>query len=136
MLKKFDLSTTVDSAEGLQIHIVHIQGYLDSSTFQELQDHLQGLIDQDVNRLIVDFAQLNYISSAGLGVMMGMMQEVRQLDGDLKIVNLSEKIQNLFDMLGFSRMIRIYDSLESAKQAFVEENQAAKSEKHSTDEGY
>lgn len=137
MLKKFDLTTTVDTADGLQVHIVQIQGYLDSSTFQELQDHLQSLIDQGVCRLIVDFEQLNYISSAGLGVMMGMMQEVRRHDGDLKIVRLSEKIRNLFEMLGFSRMILIYDDLEEAKQAFVEETQSGSTpEQKNTEENY
>ena len=68
MLKKFDLTTTQDYTEDLTFQVIHINGYLDSSTFQELQDHLQGLIDQGNVHLIIDFQELNYISSAGLGV--------------------------------------------------------------------
>lgn len=135
MLKKFNIATTTDNDRGFSIQVVDIRGYLDSSTFQELQDHLQDLIDQGEHRIIIDFEQLNYISSAGMGVLMGMLQEVRQNHGDLKLVNMSSKIQNLFDMLGFSRMIRIYNTAEEAKNAFVEE-MSAQTEKTPTEENY
>ena len=121
-MKKFDISTTSDQADGLSLAIVHVQGYLDSSTFPQLQEHLELLIQQEQYRIAVDLMNLNYISSAGIGVLMGMLQEVRSRDGDLKLVNMSSKIQNLFDMLGFSRLIRIYDSVDAVKVAFLEES--------------
>ncbi len=128
MWKKFDLETKEDSIDGLSVQIVHVQGYLDTSTFPKLQDHLQSIIEKEEYRIIVEFGELNYISSAGLGVLMGMLQEVRQHNGDLKLANMADKIRNLFDMLGFSRLVRIYDDIESAKNAFLEESQTSKEE--------
>ncbi|HOJ58952.1 MAG TPA: STAS domain-containing protein [bacterium] len=123
MFKKFDFSSTTEQVDGISVQIVKIEGYLDSSTFRQLKDHLQSLIDQEQYRIIVEFGRLNYISSAGLGVLMGMLHEVRDNDGDLKLANMSNKVRNLFDMLGFSRLIRIYDDCEAAKQAFVEDQE-------------
>jgi anti-anti-sigma regulatory factor len=50
---------------------------------------------------------------------MGMLQEVREHDGDLKVANMSVKIRNLFDMLGFSRLVRIYEDVDKAVEAFT-----------------
>ncbi|MGI6456767.1 MAG: STAS domain-containing protein [bacterium] len=137
MLKKFDLTTTQDYTEDLTFQVIHINGYLDSSTFQELQDHLQGLIDQGNVHLIIDFQELNYISSAGLGVLMGMLTEVRHKGGDLKLVNMQSRIRTQFDMLGFSRMIQIYDSIDEAKAAFVKEhNSPTPSENNPEEDAY
>jgi len=123
MWKKFDLASTEEKVDGLSIRIVRVQGYLDSSTFTQLQDHLEKIIGEGFHRIVVEFGDLSYISSAGLGVLLGMLQEVREKDGDLKLANMSPKIRNLFDMLGFSRLIRIYDDLESAKQAFKQDRE-------------
>ncbi|MBI1388621.1 MAG: anti-sigma factor antagonist [bacterium] len=122
MWKKFDLTTTEDKAGELTLYVVNVKGYLDSSTFQDLQDHLHQLIDEGKCRIVVEFGELNYISSAGLGVLMGMLQEARECDGDLKLANMSSKVRNLFDMLGFSRLIHIYEDVESAKKAFLKDD--------------
>jgi len=69
---------------------------------------------------------------------MGMLQEVRGKEGDLKLANMSSKIQNLFDMLGFSQIIRIYDTLDQANEAFLtdKKNSADKAQKTPVEEDY
>lgn len=121
MWKKFNLSTDSREVGGKKIQIVRVEGYLDSSTFPQLQEHLSDLIGQKNYRFVIDLEELNYISSAGLGVLMGMLQEVREHDGDLKVANMSVKVRNLFDMLGFSRLVRIYDDVDKAVAAFENE---------------
>jgi anti-sigma B factor antagonist len=121
MWKKFDLSTDSRDVGGKPVQIVRVEGYLDSSTFPQLQEHLSGLIAKKNYRFVIDLQELNYISSAGLGVLMGMLQEVREHNGDLKVANMSVKIRNLFDMLGFSRLVRIYEDVDKAVKAFAEE---------------
>lgn len=137
-MKKFEITNSSEKSNGLDIQVVILHGYLDSSTFPQLQDHLEGLIGSGRFRVIVDCNELNYISSAGIGVLMGMLQEVRAQSGDLKLVNMSPKIHNLFDMLGFSRLIRIYESMDEAKKAFSEEQNIGQEipEPSSADENY
>lgn len=118
MWKKFEVSCRQEEIGEMAIQEVSVRGALDSSTFQDLQEQLQKLLDEGKCSIIVEFSELDYISSAGLGVLMGMLQEARECDGDLKLANMSVKVRNLFDMLGFSRLIRIYDSVEEAREAF------------------
>jgi anti-sigma B factor antagonist len=99
---------------------VKIDGYLDSSTFPRLQDQLNQLIEEKQYNFLLDLQDLDYISSAGLGVLMGILREVRNMGGDLKIINMSEKIERVFNLLGFSRLMRIYSKEEEALKAFIE----------------
>lgn len=121
MWKKFEVTTREETVDAIVIQEISVCGSLDSSTFQELQELLQEKLDEGKCNIIVEFSELDYISSAGLGVLMGMLQEARECDGDLKLTNMAPKVRNLFDMLGFSRLIRIYDDIESARAAFSQD---------------
>lgn len=121
-MKKISISSSDDQSGELNVTTVNVEGFLDSSTFPELQEFLEELIQKQTYRIIVNLEKLDYISSAGIGVLMGMLQEVRGNEGDLKLSNMSHKIRNLFDMLGFSQIIRIYDHATAAKEAFIEES--------------
>jgi anti-sigma B factor antagonist len=126
MWRKFDLETSSVSAGDLTIQKVQIAGYLDSSTFPRLQEHLNGLIAGGQYHYLLDFSDLDYISSAGLGVLIGMLREVREKGGDLKIMRMSEKIQRIFNLLGFSKLLKVYPDEETALASFQgEEGEAA-----------
>lgn len=120
-MKKIGISSSEDQFDGLVITTVNVEGFLDSSTFPELQEFLEELIQKQTYHIVVNLEKLDYISSAGIGVLMGMLQEVRGNEGDLKLINMSSKIRNLFDMLGFSQIIRIYDDARAAKEAFKDD---------------
>ena len=119
MFKKFQLETVPATVGDLAIQRVRISGYLDSSTFPQLQEHLDNLLSQGHNHYLLDLQDLDYISSAGLGVLMGILREVREKDGDLKIINMSEKIERVFYLLGFSRLMKVYGSEEEALDSFA-----------------
>ena len=118
MWKKFNLQSNMVQANDLAVCRVKIDGYLDSSTFPKLQDHLSKEIENQTFNYLLDFQDLDYISSAGLGVLMGMLRKVREQQGDLKLVNMSDKIQRVFNLLGFSRLMSVYSSEEEAMRAF------------------
>jgi len=119
MWKKFEMITTSVKAGDLNLKKVRIQGYLDSSTFPQLQEHLDNLLQQGTNYYLLDLEDLTYISSAGLGVLMGILREVREKKGDLKIISMSEKIERVFSLLGFSRLMKVYSSEQEALEAFL-----------------
>jgi len=118
MWRKFELDTSTVTSGDLTIQKVRIEGYLDSSTFPRLQEHLNGLIGQGHYHYLLDFSELDYISSAGLGVLIGMLREVREKGGDLKIMHMSEKIQRIFNLLGFSKLLKVYPDEETALASF------------------
>jgi len=98
------------------ISILHLSGYLDAHTAPAFEAGLQELIQEKRFRIIVSLKELDYISSAGLGVFMGFVEEVRDEGGDIKISDLSPKIFKVFDLLGFPALFEIYDSLQQARE--------------------
>lgn len=100
-----------------QVHeydILDISGELDAHTASQLEESLKKLIDQDKHNIIVNCANLDYIASAGLGVFMAYIEDVRSLGGDIKLTNMQPKVYNVFDLLGFPTL---YDIMEDEKQA-------------------
>lgn len=133
MWKKFNVQTSSVRAGNVEVMRIKIDGYLDSSTFPKLQEHLTELLQQGHHYYLLDLKDLDYISSAGLGVLMGMLRDVREHKGDLKIVNMSEKIERVFNLLGFSRLMKVYNDEAAALGSFAQEAKASSDE---GDEGF
>ncbi len=99
-------------------NIIDISGDLDAHTSIELERSIQSLIDNSRTNIIVNFSKLNYISSAGLGVFMSFIDEVRSKGGDIKFTNMPDKIFQVFDLLGFPLLYEIYDDEHKAIEKF------------------
>ncbi len=100
------------------VSILQIKGYLDAHTAPELENAFQQLVDEKKYNIIVNFEELSYISSAGLGVFMGFIEEIRKNDGDIKLTNMKPKIFRVFDLLGFPTLYDILDEEEQAIKKF------------------
>ena len=100
------------------ISVVYLKGYLDAHTAHEFEKALQQCMDEDRFRIVVNLAELNYISSAGLGVFMGFIENVREKDGDIKLAELSEKVYRVFDLLGFPVLYEIFENEQEALEKF------------------
>ena len=100
------------------ISILHLEGFLDAHTSGELERCLEDLINGQKYKVVINFDKLNYISSAGLGVFMAFIETMRENKGDIKLSNMSDKIYNIFDMLGFPLLFEIYKEESSAIEKF------------------
>lgn len=94
--------------------VLELSGELDAHTASQLENSLKTLIDRDKHQIIVNFNDLDYIASAGLGVFMAYIEDVRNLGGDIKLTNMNSKVYNVFDLLGFPTL---YDILKEEKDA-------------------
>ena len=81
-------------------YTISLIGRLDTLTSPDLEDKLEEVFD-DAEKLIFDLSQLEYISSAGLRVLLGASQEMDER-GEMVIRNLTEPVQDVFDVTGFS----------------------------------
>ena len=114
MPNPFTVSHTME--EGLTI--IRIEGYLDAHTAPEFEKAIEDQIAQGNVKIIVDCGKLDYISSAGLGVFMGFVEEVREAGGDIKICSLIPKVRQVFELLGFGQLYHIVDDRPSAVRKF------------------
>lgn len=85
--------------------ILSIIGRLDTNTSPMLEGELKNNLE-GVTRLILDFTSLEYISSAGLRVLLSAQKQMNG-KGELLVRNVSEDIREIFDMTGFSDILTI-----------------------------
>jgi anti-sigma B factor antagonist len=97
------------SAQVLDLH-----GELDAHTASELEAAIQKCQDEGHLNLVISGGDLQYISSAGLGVFMAYIEELRERGGDIKIAALQPKVFNVFDLLGFPMLFDITDTEDEA----------------------
>lgn len=84
---------------------VEIEGRLDTATSPQLEAALLEVID-DVKELIFDFSKLEYISSAGLRILL-MMQKKMMKQGSMVIRHVNEIVAEVFEVTGFSNILTI-----------------------------
>jgi len=101
-----------------EISIIYLKGYLDAHTAPEFENALQSLVDEGRVRIVVNLSELSYISSAGLGVFMGFIEDIRSKEGDIKLAEPNEKVFRVFDLLGFPVLYEIFDSEAEALEKY------------------
>ena len=111
-------SFTVESSRQGDISILSVNGFLDAHTAPRFENSIQEEFDSGRFRMIVDCAGLTYISSAGLGVFMSFIEDVREKDGDIKICALTEPVYQVFDILGFPALFDIVPDRQTAVEKF------------------
>ena len=84
---------------------VQLEGRLDTTTSPKLEEELRGSID-GMTSLVIDFEKLEYISSAGLRVLLAM-QKIMNRQGQMLLKNVSETIMEVFEVTGFSDILTI-----------------------------
>ncbi len=110
---------TITSGIRDEIDILHLDGELDAHTASHLEDAFKNLIAQKRHKIVVNCQSLAYISSAGLGVFMAYIEDIRSMGGDIKLTNMSGKVFNVFDLLGFPALYDILDDETEAVQKFT-----------------
>jgi anti-sigma B factor antagonist len=94
------------------ITIVEIKGRIDSNSARVFGEHLSSLIKAGRARLVVDFENIIYISSAGFRALLVAGQLAEQTQGTLALCSLSTEVQRLFDLAAFTDLFVIYASRE------------------------
>ena len=106
------------ASENPDVMIVRLTGSLDSITSSELERTLNTLITKKINKIIINLADLNYISSAGWGIFIGIIKQVRLANGDLKLSGISKEIHEIADLLGIKDIIPAYKTDHDAALSF------------------
>lgn len=98
-----------------RLYIIAINGDLDASSSILLDKAIADAVSKDANNILVDCSNLNYISSAGLGVFMSYLQDFQHQNISLVLFGLNEKVLNVFQILGLDQLLTIVISKEEAK---------------------
>ncbi|KAF0112094.1 MAG: anti-sigma factor antagonist [Chloroflexi bacterium] len=99
--------------------VVKVTGRLDSSTAPKLVDQLSKITDENRFKIVMDFSQLDFISSAGLRVLISTLKNCKRYNrGTLVLAGLTPHILSVFDLAGFTAIFNIYPDVISAVGSF------------------
>lgn len=107
-----------------RVDVLTIAGRLAAETKDDLQAKLDEVFDAGRHRIVLDLGGLEYISSPGLRVLIEARKKAREWKlselerGDVRIVNLPDRIREVFDLTGFTTLFQIYDDLVEAVASF------------------
>jgi anti-sigma B factor antagonist len=99
---------------------ISLKGEVDASNSVELDEVIQEALDAKSKYILVDGNELEYISSAGLGVFMSYLEDFQENQITFIIYGLNEKVMNVFHILGLDQLITIKSTKEEAEK-FLDE---------------
>jgi anti-sigma B factor antagonist len=108
----------VDTRDLEGIVLLYPRGFINAHTVRLFEAELQKALDRRSYNIVVSCGGLKYIASAGLGALMGVIDEVRTNGGDIRIADLNETVRNIFEILGFNHLYRIFPSESDAVLSF------------------
>lgn len=111
------MSIEVNERKEGGIMVLLVKGRLDSNTSNDLEKRLFDLIQRGEKRFVLDFKELDYISSAGLRVLVKSVKELKQSDGKLCICSVKDYIKEVFDLCGFASFLPIHSTLDTSLQS-------------------
>lgn len=100
--------------------IVTLKGSIDAKTVIQFQTRLNTIIEEGINRIIIDMEQVRYVNSTGLGYLINLADTVGSEQGMVVLANVQPKVKVVFDMLGLNAFFKIYSSRDSATRALRE----------------
>ncbi len=100
------------------VSILRVSGYVDTTTSPELERRLQALLREKRYHIVVDLSRVEYISSAGWGIFISEIREIREKSGDLKLAGMIPDVREVFDLLEFENILQAYSDAELAAASF------------------
>jgi anti-anti-sigma factor len=88
-----------------------IKGRLDAVTSAEAEKEFGKIFNENKTRLLVDLEGLEYISSAGLRILLVVAKRMQQKGGKVALCNLAENVREVFEISGFSSIFKIFKSV-------------------------
>ncbi len=101
-----------------EVTVLAFEGKLDTLTSPDAQQQLTRSIEEGEKRFLVNFEKLDYISSAGLRVLLAAAKQLKGIDGELRICSLNEVVGEVFDISGFTTIFKVFGSEAEALDGF------------------
>lgn len=107
-----------------RVDLLTLTGRLDAASAPQFRSAVEALFEEGRYRLVIDMAQLDYIASPGLRVLIEARKRARDWKltdlegGDVRIANLPPRIKEVFDLTGFTSLFQIYPDVTEAVGSF------------------
>ncbi len=96
--------------------IVRIKGKITFEHCPLLQSRLDSVLEDGVNEIIIDFRDVPFMDSSGIGEILRLYKLVRDKAGEVVLVNPNQKLRSLFNMYRFEKFMKIRDVVEAGQE--------------------
>ena len=121
-----------EGGRGRDVSEIRVDGVIDTLTASELEQVFDSLLGRRRYRIVVDLAGVDYISSAGWGIFISHIKDVRDNDGDVKLAGMVPDVREIFELLEFDKVLQAYASVDEAVTRFSNTGPGGPSKKKGT----
>ncbi|MGA2138029.1 MAG: STAS domain-containing protein [Verrucomicrobiia bacterium] len=100
------------------VQIIRLSGSLDMYSFPRLEGQLRTLFQEGQYCVVLDCGGLDYVGSAGLGALIGFAKQAREHNGDVRLLNVPDRVYKIIELLGFTKVLRVHNTEEDALASF------------------
>ncbi|NMM61142.1 anti-sigma F factor antagonist [Clostridium sp. P21] len=98
--------------------IVHMFGELDHHSAEEVRNKIDDRLDRDnIGKLIMDFSDVSFMDSSGIGVVIGRYKKLNSKGGTICITKISGSVKRVFELSGMFKIIKFYKNIEDAVES-------------------
>jgi len=108
----------IDVAVKNGLAVLSVVGEVDVSNAVDIKSVIKDQLSSGISKIIIDFKEVPYIDSFGIGVLVSSLTTVRKADGSLKLAGLSDGVKKIFQLAKLLKFFEIYDTQEDALKSF------------------
>lgn len=113
-----NISISLQEGSRAEVSEIRVDGVIDTLTAGELEEVIESLLKRERYRLIIDLAGVEYISSAGWGIFISHIKDVRSNGGDIKLASMVPNVYEIYELLEFDNVLRVFATVDDAREAF------------------
>ena len=99
-----------------EVKVLQPAGILNGVTSNNLRREIEDSLDENLKIILIDFQEVNFMNSSGLGVLVAVLKNVRTKGVKLFVCSLNEQVKIIFSLTKMERIFKIYDSREAFEQ--------------------
>ena len=94
--------------------VVAIKGRLDTTNYNELDDKLAEILDNDGDKILLDLSEMEYISSSGLRILLMYLKKIKAMNGRFMLSGMTPGVREIFEISGFINIFEVFDDRDAA----------------------
>ena len=99
-----------------KVVLLNLKGTIETTNAGTLEDVIERIINDRCYKIVVDLSEVTYISSAGWGIFISEIKQVRRESGDIKLAAMRPEVREVFDLLEFNNILKPYpDKVEAIR---------------------
>ena len=108
----------ITTNEYRRVAVISVSGRIDTSTSTQFEETINDLIDKGHFNLVMDFNEVDFLSSSGLRILVTTRKKLREMGGDVVLANPSQRAADSVEIAGLDKLFQSYPDREEAIGSF------------------